>query len=548
MNNYLKLGRTILIFAIGTLLPTSCSSDYDERITNLENAPNCYTTADFLEFLKKEISTQTAEQTAKIEECTSKIGSIQQNLFGAQGRLSFAEGELAVLKERADHINEQLSQLDSVANSEIDIAKQAAINAQAAVDKAQADVDILKINVDKYTSDLNGIRNNLDNIINEIQSNVAIKNVEQLANGDIKVTYKNANGNLSSFITSNVACQIDKTTGIVTFTINGTNFSVPMAKQFISSIVIVSGTYIDVAKQHKINVVFNTTDGKVLESNPNPASFKIYQGLTTRSTALENCPLQIASIVKAVGSPVQNEYEVAFVAVDKEYTGLHLGWKVSTSQEVMSPAFRLIQIPIAKQIYLNGTSGTIQTREQHSHSGTGCSNLPVIDKGTSQTFTVDIRMETGESLAVDKYASTNVEVLKFDVNTINATLGNKDVSVKANAQDRSYYIVYDIDSNGSANGLDGSLGTAHLKGFDYDYYNGNKVSYNQDKNKITAFGTGTPSYFDTTSNDITVISTSANSFSVAVGNSATNGMYAVVIMIKRTDEVYARGIAYLWVE
>ena len=625
MKNYLKLRWISFLFTVGAFILPSCSK-IDERITNLENAPKCYTTADFQEFLTQEITKQTTEQKANIEEHTKKIADIRQDLTGAEERLKSAETELSSLNERANATNERVFQLESIlanaeqkiqetndlaqkaesdakeahdyaarleselgatnvkvdeakqaadvaqrtadlaqadidrvkqevadAKSEIDVAKQAAADARTAADKAQLGVDKLSGEVSQIQEGLNKVRNDLDDFINEMQSNVAIKKVETLANGDIKVTYKDDNGNDASFTTSNVACAIDKTIGIATFTINGTDFNVPIAKQFISSIVAVSGTYIDVSKQHKVNVIFNTTDGKVLEATPNPASFKIFQGLT-KSTALEECStLKIQSINKVTDSPVENEYEIAFETIEQEYKGIHLYWKVGTDQQVMSPAFGLIKIPIAQKIYLtNQSNGTdIEIREQHSHGGSSCSNLPLINKGASNDFAVKISLESvsgGGYLPDDKYESVSVEIMKFDADKITPIVG-KDMTVEDNAKDRSYYVVYDIDLNGSANGLDGSIGTAHTKGFDYDYYNGNKISYNQDIQKISILK-NTPSnnsYFDTSDTGVTASVKDKKTFTVSVSASANKGLYAVIVLIKRTDDVYARGIAYLWV-
>lgn len=615
MKNGFKLRHTILLFAVGAFLSTSCSDDYDERITNLENAPKCYTTAEFQEFLKQEIAKQTTDQAELIKEHTGKISGILEELTGAKDRLGAAESDLTVLKGKSDNANEKLVILESaLANAEKNIkaaadlaakaekdakaahdyaatlegqpgstdekvieAKQAADAAQAAADAAQADADALaqevasaqadieevrkaaaaaKAAADKaqtdvnslantvagLTASLNKLRDDLDSVIAEMQSNVAVRKVEKLANGDIKVTYKGTDGKEQSFTTSNVACSLDKTTGVATFTVNGDSFTIPVAKQFISSIVIVSETYLENKKQ-KINVVFNTTDGKVMDAVPNPASFIIYQG-QTRSTALENTTLTIESIDKAANGPAQNEYEITFKEVNKDYTGLHFGWKAGTAQEVMSPAFNLKQIPVATKISFTPESGgkAVEIREQHTHSGTGCSNVPDIAKGSSMSFTMNIQASGSVSCE-----STEAYVLKFNDAVLNPIIAPKSMSTENDAKDRSYYIAYDIDTNGSPDGLDKSAGTAHSKGFDYDYYNGTKMNYIQDKEKIASLPAQKDSYF--TINDIDInVTNGTDKFTIAVGNSAPNGLYAVVIMVKRTDGVYARGIAYLWVK
>ncbi len=523
-----------LIILSLTFILGGCNKDLEDRVSKLEQFNETYfSSKEFESLLEKFTSSYVADIREDLKTQSEEVAALQESY--------------AVLMDVKAKAESAYNRCD-ILEADIDAAT-------TALEKAEADLARLE---SKLTPKLTA----LESSVLALQQNMVITKVETDANSNYIITYKEGSNGTEKTIkvasSSNISFSkvtieaLDELTYTFTIVNNGKTetFSIPAARDFITSIVVVSDMYIDKStKKPAINVVLNTANGTSL-NGVNKGSFQLIQGQTTRSSALEDFnSVIINKIERVVDSKVPNEFVVSFESVTETYNGIHLLWNPSDKKDVkvLSPAFNLYYLPVVKAIYLlaspGNTSNAVQIREQHSHSGSGCSNLNT--PNPSVTYYIGLQGDSNQFMDASKLGAVEVEILKFD-NSIVGTTENK-------AKDNSFWVVYDVlkGNVGSDKGFDGT-GVKHTLGFSYDYYNGNVVDYKTDKAKYKSILEGTPSYFiakSTQDNGFTVSygQAQATEFTITKTGTPEAGLYAVIIWIKRLDGVYSRGIGYIWI-
>lgn len=519
-----------LTFFIG-----GCNDDLEDRVSKLEQFnDDFFSSKDFESLLEKFSSTYLTDIREKLNTQSEEIAALQESY--------------AILVDTRNKAEEALNRCDLL-ETEVNAAKEA-------LEKAQADVARIERELTpKLTA--------LEESVLALQQNTIITKVEVDANNNYVIKYKEgtsgsektitvAGANSVSFSKVTVASVDDL---VYTFTIvnNGKTetYSIPAARDFITSIVVVSDMYIDnTTKKPAINIVLNTANGTSLKG-VNKGAFQLMQGQTTRSSAIEDFnSVTINSIQHVTDSKVPNEFIVSFESVTETYKGIHLLWNPGGKSDVkvLSPAFDLYYLPITKAFYLlaspNGDLfNSVNIREQHNHGGTGCSNLAT--PNPSVTYYIGLKEENSGIIGNADLEKVEVEILKFENSIVSSN--------EYEAKNRSFWAAYDVlvGDISSDKGYDG-VGEIHSQGFTYDYYNGNAVDYNADKTKYQAILSGGSSVFvakTTQENGFTVSygQTRSDEFTITKSGTPESGLYGVIVWVKRLDKVYSRGIGYIWI-
>lgn len=513
---------------------------------------------------------EVAKAQADILSGQQKQAALEVEMAQARIDLQDAIAKHGALSKEAEQLNSDIQGMKNKYDAlaiDIENAQKKADSVIADCAAMETEIAAIKVTADKASSEakrveteLNSKLSALESSVLALQQNMVITSLQTDAKGHYIIKYKE--GKDGEEKTINVAnsenlnfskVNIKQDNLAYTFTINNNGntetFTIPALRDFITSIVIVSDTYVDNAtKKPAINIVLNTANGVSLDGVV-ASSFYLTKGQTKSSVIDDFDDVKIFSIERVTDSKVPNEFIVAFDNISQDYTGLHILWNPNKTDavKVLSPAFDLSNIPVVTSFYLLVNPSTSLTdgvliREKHNHSGSGCSNIAF--SSTSVTYYAGLKPDANTVLAANKIEKVEVEVLKLKSSIVTTD--------ETTAKDLSFWVAYDVkrpDLDGEV-GFDGT-GLVHEKGFKYDYYNGNAVDYNVDKATYGKILGGYPSNFDAKNTVATGFSVSYDSsdkrkFTIRKAN-PEQGLYGVIIWVKRVDGVYARGIGYIWI-
>lgn len=311
------------------------------------------------------LQTEVVKAQADIQEGQQKQAALEAEIVQAQADIQETirkYGELSEEVEQAKTDLANLVQMHETLDNEVKQAQTRADSAVAACDALKVEVAAIKEvadnalkEVQRVETELNSKLSSLESSVLALQQNMVITSVQTDAKNNYIIKYKE--GKDAEEKTINVANSenlnfskvqlVDKDNLAYTFTITNDGqtetFTLPAARDFITSIVVVSSTYKDaVTNKPAMNIVLNTSNGTSL-SGVTQTSFHLIKG-QTKSTAIEDfTDVKIYSIERVTDSKVPNEFVLVFDNISQDYSGLHLLWSPGTSGEVkvLSPAFSL---------------------------------------------------------------------------------------------------------------------------------------------------------------------------------------------------------------